>query len=88
MYRQYDGKWYWFETDSEYIKDGLRELLAQNNIYYELSGSEYESFWHFEMCLSLDYERNVIDDWIEENTIAEENARKENCYGNDKLQNE
>ena len=68
------GKWYWFETSFRSLKDGLCELLAQNNIYYELSGSVFESFWHFEICLENNYEKDVIEDWINENTITEKTA--------------
>ena len=69
-----DGEWYWFETRFRSLKDGLRNLLACNNIDYELSGSEFESWWHFEIFLVNDYQKDVIENWINENTITEKTA--------------
>lgn len=69
-----ERKWYWFETRFRSLKDGLCNLLTCNNIEYELSGSEYESWWHFEICPDNDYQVDVINDWIDENTITERSA--------------
>lgn len=67
-------KWYWFETRFRTLKDGLRNMLINNNMEYELSGSDIESWWHFEILITSAYQLDVLNDWIEENTITERSA--------------
>ena len=61
-------KWYNFETLWSTLKEGLRALLIENNIQFEISGCGRG--WHFEI-LCGEKEVNLINDWLDQNTITE-----------------
>ena len=66
-----EKKFYNFETMFSNLRDGLRHFLKANNIYYELSSCG--KGWHFEI-LCGDKEVNLINNWLDENTITEVRA--------------
>lgn len=61
-------KYYHFDTMFSNLRDGLRNFLKANNIYYELSGCGQG--WHFEvLCSNADVVK--VNDWLDQNTITE-----------------
>ena len=61
-------RWYNFETLWSTLKEGLRALLIEHGIKYELSGCGRG--WHFEILCGKE-EVQLINDWLDQNTIKE-----------------
>ena len=70
-------KWYNFETMFTSLKEELRIMLHSNDIKFELSDGRTwagaPARWHFEIYAS-NKEVDIINKWLDENTINEKTA--------------